>query len=283
MLLPFPPSAPICLEGRIGWFHVDLFLFSPYRNVILIVLYWFCLISTKSGHLQVPSTYITCISVPSQTRYSRTPAGWRSRRRWRWSLWSWSSRTWSWSSRMVWLRSGRGRWRWLLGSARCPATWIRKWRWEQWRSWRVGADLGNLVGDSEELWDPRLVGQAAEGGAWADRGNGNVGDHHVFHVNMYVDDADDYGVGGERYLQKTAEWVCSCWTVRSRAGETQKLFLTQALDAARGSERINCSKWKFDDWDLCDDDGLTPCSRSEVGCREEKGILVYDSAAVDGQ
>ena len=43
-----------------------------------------------------------------------------------------------------------------------------------------------------------------------------------------------------KYLQKTAEWVCSCWTVRSRAGETQKLFLTQALDAARGSERINC-------------------------------------------
>ena len=29
--------------------------------------------------------------------------------------------------------------------------------------------------------------------------------------------------------------------MRSRAAETQKLFLTQALDAARGSERINCS------------------------------------------
>ena len=27
--------------------------------------------------------------------------------------------------------------------------------------------------------------------------------------------------------------------MRSRAAETQKLFLTQALDAARGSERIN--------------------------------------------
>ena len=186
------------------------------------------------------TSYITCISVPSQTRYSRTPAGWRSRRRWRWSLWSWSSRTWSWSSRTVWLRSGRGRWRWLLGSARCPATWIRKWRWEQWRSWRVGADLGNLVGDSEELWDPRLVGQAAEGGAWADRGNGNVGDHHLFHVNMMTMLMIMVLVVKGTYLQKTAEWVCSCWTVRSRAGETQKLFLTQALDAARGSERINC-------------------------------------------
>ena len=39
----------------------------------------------------------------------------------------------------------------------------------------------------------------------------------------------------------------------------------------------------FHDWARYDGDGLTPCSRSEVGCREEKGIVVYDSAAVDGQ
>ena len=39
----------------------------------------------------------------------------------------------------------------------------------------------------------------------------------------------------------------------------------------------------FHDWARYDGDGLTPCSRSEVGCREEKGIAVYDSAAVDGQ